>query len=46
MALIAAMALMAVITSIPINSEFAKCYQLSVIPDMFDTAAVKVYEWP
>ena len=45
MALIAAMALMAVITAITINSV-AKCYELSVISDMLDTAEVKVYEWP
>ena len=46
MALIAAMALMAVMTAITVNSEYAKCYELSVIPDMFETAKVKVYEWP
>ena len=23
-----------------------KCYELSVIPDMLDTAELKVYEWP
>ena len=34
---------MAVIT---VNSEFAKCYELSVIPYMLDTAEVNVYEWP
>ena len=43
MVLIAAMDLMAVIT---VNSEFLKCYELSVIPYMLDTAEVKVYEWP
>ena len=46
MALIAAMALMAVMTAITVNSEYDKCYKLSVIPDMSDTAEVKLYEWP
>ena len=46
MALIAAMDLMAVITAITVNSEFAKCYELSVIPYMPDTAEVSVSEWP
>ena len=46
MDLIAAMDSMAVITAITVNSEFAKCYKLFVIPDMLDTAEVKVYEWP
>ena len=46
MALIAAMALMAVMTAITVNSEYAKCYELSVIPDMLDTAELKFYEWP
>ena len=44
MALIAAMALMAVITAITINSGLSKCYKLFVIPDMLDTAELKVYE--
>ena len=46
MALIDAMALMAVMIAITVNSEFAKCYELSVITYMLDTAEVKVYEWP
>ena len=46
MALIAAMALMAVMTAITVNSEYAKCYKLFVIPDMLDIAEVNVYEWP
>ena len=46
MALIAAIALIAVITAITINSGFAKSYELSVIPDMLDIAEVKVYELP
>ena len=44
MALIAPMALMAAMTAITVNSEYAKCYTLSVIPDMLDTAELKVYE--
>ena len=43
MALRAAMALMAVTTAITVNSEFAKCYELSGIHDMLDTAEIKVY---
>ena len=42
MTLIATMALMAVMTAITVNSEFAKCYELSVIPDILDTAEPKV----
>ena len=44
MDLLAPMALMAVMTAITVNSEYAKCYELSVIPDMLDTAELKVYE--
>ena len=46
MAFIATMDLMAVITAITLISEFAECYELTVIPYMLDTAEVKVYEWP
>ena len=46
MSLMALIALMAVMTAITVNSEYAKWYELSVIPDMLDTAEVKVYEWP
>ena len=42
----AVMSLMAVMTAITVNSEYAKWYELSGIPDMLDTAEVKVYEWP
>ena len=38
----ALMALMAVMTATTVNSEYAKCYKLFVIPDMLDTAEVKV----
>ena len=43
MALIAAMALMAAMTAITVNSELAKCCKLSLIPDMLDTTEIKVY---
>ena len=42
----ALIALMAVMTATTVNFEYAKCYKLFVIPDMLDTAELKVYEWP
>ena len=41
MALIDAMALMPVIIALTVNSEFAKYYKLSLIPEMLDTTAAQ-----
>ena len=41
MALIDAMALKAVMIAITVNSEFARCYKLSLIPEMLDTTAAQ-----
>ena len=41
MALIDAMSLMAVMIAITVNSEFAKCSKLSLIPEMLDTTAAQ-----
>ena len=41
MALMAVIALMAVMIAITVNSEFAKCYELSLMPEMLDTTAAQ-----